>query len=241
MANWYNKITDTIGLTDSDRNERTLKELRKGQGATNTQLDTDLAEQLGMLTKAGEGRSLSENLERFSTGMGNSLSDVSRAGDIASQQVGAGNPEQVAANLNPKMGAMLDATAQRVQGGAGSALQSSATNRNMAQAVSQQAGDLWEQAFKDTMQQSQNNLQAAGQMGTTGMQGAQLAGQQLAAENAPMEDWINLKNDLAMQRYAGNMGLTQAAATAAGADQSVLGQIFGQNPGGAIGSIASAF
>jgi hypothetical protein len=42
-----------------------------------------------------------------------------------------------------------------------------------------------------------------------------------------MEDWLNLKNDIAMQRYAGNVGLTQAAGQAAGTDQSMFGQLLG--------------
>jgi hypothetical protein len=42
-----------------------------------------------------------------------------------------------------------------------------------------------------------------------------------------MEDWLNLKNDVAMQRYAGNVGLTQAAGQTAGQDRSLLGGLLG--------------
>ena len=59
------------------------------------------------------------------------------------------------------------------------------------------------------------------------MQNASLAGMQLQADNAPAEDYLQLANDRAMQRYAGNIALTQAQAQNAGRDQSLLGSLLG--------------
>jgi hypothetical protein len=54
------------------------------------------------------------------------------------------------------------------------------------------------------------------------MQGAALAGQELDQVNKPMEDYLNLKNDLAMQRYAANTGMTQANMQLAGTPNTIL-------------------
>ena len=77
------------------------------------------------------------------------------------------------------------------------------------------------------MGRAQNNLNVAQNYGQAGAQEANLGAMQLTADNAPMEDWLNLKNDVAMQRYAGNVGLTQAAGQAAGADRSLFGSLLG--------------
>ena len=77
------------------------------------------------------------------------------------------------------------------------------------------------------MNRAQNNLNVASNYGQAAGQTANLAGTQLNADNAPMEDWLNLKNDVAMQRYAGNVGLTEAQGAAAGADKSLLGGLLG--------------
>ena len=122
---------------------------------------------------------------------------------------------------------MLNQTLQKVQGGAGSALQSSAATKAGANAVATRAGDLWQQAFNNAMGDSQNNLNVANLVQGNAMQNAGLAGMQLQADNAPAEDYLQLANDRAMQRYAGNIALTQAQAQNAGRDQSLLGSLLG--------------
>ena len=63
----------------------------------------------------------------------------------------------------------------------------------------------------------------AGQMiGQGAGQQANFAGQSLSNNNMPMNNWIDLANDKAMQRYAGNIGLAQAGTTAAGQSQAIL-------------------
>ena len=129
--------------------------------------------------------------------------------------------------MNPQMEMMLNQTLQKVQGGAGSALQSSAATKAGANAVATRAGDLWQQAFNNAMGDSQNNLNVANRVQGNAMQNASLAGMQLQADNAPAEDYLQLANDRAMQRYAGNIALTQAQAQNAGRDQSLLGSLLG--------------
>lgn len=216
-----------LGITDPDKGKRSMGAMASGQEDANQQLDADTAAQLGMLEQAGVGRSLGQNLDAYDTSMGTAQDMTQRAGGIALGQEDAGSASDVFGNLNPMMDEMLSRTKQQMQGTAGDALQSSATSRGTAQAVADKAGDLWQQAFQNTMNRAQNNLNVASNYGQAAGQTANLAGTQLNADNAPMEDWLNLKNDIAMQRYAGNVGLTEAQGAAAGADKSLLGGLLG--------------
>lgn len=216
-----------LGITDPDKGKRSMGAMASGQEDANQQLDADTAAQLGMLEQAGVGRSLGQNLDAYDTSMGTAQDMTQRAGGIALGQEDAGSASDVFGNLNPMMDEMLSRTKQQMQGTAGDALQSSATSRGTAQAVAGKAGDLWQQAFQNTMNRAQNNLNVASNYGQAAGQTANLAGTQLNADNAPMEDWLNLKNDVAMQRYAGNVGLTEAQGAAAGADKSLLGGLLG--------------
>ena len=216
-----------LGITDPDKGKRSMGAMASGQEDANRQLDADTAAQLGMLEQASVGRSLGQNLDAYDTSMGTAQDMTQRAGGIALGQENAGSASDVFGNLNPMMDEMLSRTKQQMQGTAGDALQSSATSRGTAQAVAGKAGDLWQQAFQNTMNRAQNNLNVASNYGQAAGQTANLAGNQLNADNAPMEDWLNLKNDIAMQRYAGNVGLTEAQGAAAGADKSLLGGLLG--------------
>jgi hypothetical protein len=221
------ETSNALGVIDTERGKRSLSAMRSGQQDASRQLDEDTATQLSALQDASIGRDFGQNLDAYDTSMGTAQDMTQRAGQLALDQANAGTPDQVQANLNPQMQRMLGETLQKIQGGAGAALQSSAATRNAANAVAGKAGDLWQQAFNNTMQQAGNNLNVAQAYGQAGGQVGNLAEQQLAADNAPMEDWLNLKNDIAMQRYAGNVGLTQAAGQAAGEDNSFLGHILG--------------
>lgn len=214
-------------LFDPYKADRATAAAQAGQQNANQQLDNDTAAQFGMLEQAGVGRSLGQNLDAYDTSMGQANDMTQRAGDLALGQANAGSAEDVKSNLNPEMEHILGQTMQKVQGGAGAALQSSAATRNASQAVADKAGDLWQTAFGNTMQRANNNLNVASNYGQAAGQTANFANQKLAADNAPMEDWLNLKNDVAMQRYAGNVGLTQMQAANAGTDQSLFGALLG--------------
>jgi hypothetical protein len=216
-----------LGITDPNKGKRAIDAMSAGQRDASQQLDDDIAAQLGMLQEAGVGRSLGQNLDAYDTTMGGAQDMTQTAAGLALGQADAGSASDVFGNLNPMMDQILSKTKQQMQGTAGDALQSSAANRGTAQAVAGKAGDLWQQAFSNTMNRAQNNLNVAQNYGQAAGQTANLGAQQLNADNAPMEDWLNLKNDVAMQRYAGNVGLTEAQGAAAGVDQSLFGGLLG--------------
>lgn len=220
-------VSGALGITDSGKSERALSAMTKGQNAANRQLDQDTSRQFGMLSDAMDGRSLAQNLDSYDESMKSYRNQNEQAGDLAWQQRNAGDSQNVQNYLNPQMDMMLSNTMQRVQGGAGAALQSSAATKSAANAVSQQAGNLWQQAFNNAMSDSQNNLNVTKSYQDNALAGTQMAGAQLAADNAPAEDYLQLANDKAMQRYAANVGITQAQGQVAGHDQSLLGGILG--------------
>lgn len=233
MAKWYEKVangvtgftqglTDALGITDSQAPQRAVDAANSGMASANAQLYKDMKPQLDQLWGATNGRGLDANLDRFDTTMGEAMGSTTQAGQNALGEMNAGSADNVKSYLNPKMDTMLQNTMQTVQGGAGSALQSSATNRNVANAVASQAGQMWDTAFNQALGDSSHNLQANQQFGQSANQQAGLAQSQLQADNDPIMNWINLNNDLAQQKYSGNIGTTQAATQAAGQSRAIL-------------------
>ena len=227
MMNLLGNIGGMLGITDPNKGNRSLAAIKKGQAAANNQLDADTNEQFGMLSDAMNGRSMGANLNAFDQSVADAQNKTNMAGTLAEQQANAGRADNVQSYLNPQMEMMLNQTLQKVQGGAGSALQSSAATKAGANAVATKAGDLWQQAFSNAIGDSQNNLNVANSVQGNAMQNANLAGMQFQADNTPAEDYLQLANDRAMQRYAGNIALTQAQAQEAGRDQSMLGSLLG--------------
>lgn len=226
-TNLLGNLGGTLGITDPNKGNRALSTMQQGQQQANNQLDADTAMQMGMLTDAMNGRTLGQNLDKYDSTMATAQDKTNMAGDLAWAQQNAGSSDNVSNYLNPQMDMMLGNTMQKMQGSAGSALQSSAATKSTANAVAQQAGNLWQQAFNNALSDSQNNQSVANQYLSNAQQNAQLAGAQLEADNAPAEDYLQLANDKAMQRYAGNVALTQAAGQNAGRDQSLLGSLLG--------------
>lgn len=223
MAKWYETLTDAIGITDSQAPQRAVNAAKSGMASANAQLYQDMQPQLAQLWEAASnGRNLDQNLNRFDYSMNGAMDATKLAGQNALGEMDAGSADNVQNYLNPKMDTMLQNTMQTMQGGAGSALQSSATNRNIANSVASQAGQMWDTAFNQALGDSSHNLQANQQFGQSANQQAGLAQGMLQADNDPIMNWINLNNDLAQQKYSGNVGTTQAATQAAGQSRAFL-------------------
>lgn len=208
ITNFFNDILDTLGIIDPEAGERAYSAMTEGQANADQQLDRDLATSFKELGRGASGRDFGVNLDRYGARMDEARSTSGMARDIALGQQDAGSRTED--YLNPMMDQILARTNQAMQGNAGAALQSSATNKNIANAVSQKAGDLWQQAFNDAITDANTNLGVASSLGQNSGNQANLAGAQLGAENQPMEDMLSLTNDRAMQKYAANTGMTQA-------------------------------
>ena len=222
LVDFINPITDALAITDSKAGQRASDAMKSGQSGADARLDSDLNNSLGALRRASAGRDFGQNLGDYEGRMGSAFGDTSRAGAIAQDQLNAGDSGNVENYLNPMMDQMLARTNQAMQGNAGASLQSSATNKNISSAVAQQAGNLWQQAFQNALGDAQNNLNVSQNIGQSGAQTASLAGQQLTAENQPMEDLLTLQNDRAMQRYAANTGMTMSDMALQGQKRTLL-------------------
>lgn len=230
MAKWYEKgpsgwvtgFTDMLGITDSHAAGRAEDAAKSGINSANQQLWNDMQPGLNSLWGAVGGRGLEQNLNRFDSSMQGAMDTTQQTAANAQNEMDAGTPDNVQNYLNPKMAEMLRGTSQAMQGSAGAALQSSATNKNIADAIGRQAGQMWDTAFSQALGDSTHNLQANQQIGQSANQQAGLAQSQLQADNDPIMNWINLNNDLAMQKYAGNTGITQANVQAQGQSRALL-------------------
>ena len=222
VSDWVHGVTDMIGLTDSEAPDRAQQAAEEGMSSANAQLDADLQPGMGALDTAQYGRSLGHNLDVYGQQMQGAMDQTRQAGDLSLDEMDAGNAGNVRSYMNPMMDEVLAKTNQAVQGNAGSALQSSATARNTADAVSGKAADFWNTAYDQAMKNSQNNQQAISNFGRSAAQAGTLAQQNLDAQNQPALDWINLNNDRAMTRYGGNVGLAQSATEAAGQSRAII-------------------
>lgn len=222
VSDWVHGVTDMIGLTDSEAPDRAQQAAEEGMSSANAQLDADLQPGMGALDTAQYGRSLGHNLDVYGQQMQGAMDQTQQAGDLSLGEMDAGNAGNVRSYMNPMMDEVLAKTNQAVQGNAGSALQSSATARNTADAVSGKAADFWNTAYGQAMKNSQNNQQAISNFGRSAAQTGTLAQQNLDAQNQPALDWINLNNDRAMTRYGGNVGLAQSATEAAGQSRAII-------------------
>lgn len=219
---WLDDVTDFIGITDTKAPDRALAAAQSGMDTANQQLDADLQPGMDALNTAQYGRSLGHNLDVYGQQMQGAMDQTQQAGDLSLGEMDAGDAGNVRDYLNPMMDEVLAKTNQAVQGNAGSALQSSATARNTADAVSGKAADFWNTAYDQAMKNSQNNQQAISNFGKSAAQTGTLAQQNLDAQNQPALDWINLNNDKAMTRYGGNVGLAQAGTQAAGQSRAII-------------------
>lgn len=221
------RFTDALGLTDTRAGDRAIRTMRNGLSQATDDLDVDTLESYNLLREGMKGRSLGSNLSDYNDTISGSKSMLRQAGDLSLGQQNAGSQDNVYDYLNPKMDLMLSKTQQKMQGGAGSALQSSAATKATANAVSEKAGDIWDTAYEQALGDARNNLDVANQYGNTATSMSNIAGNALDYNNEPFVDFMNLENDKAMAKYAGNIGMTQAQGKAAGQDRSILGSIVG--------------
>lgn len=209
-------ITDAAGLTDSGAADRAADAAASGISTANSQYDTDLDSltgENGMFTTAqtradGSSRDLGSNMDAYDTSMNSS-------NDLLNSTQDAGSASNVESYLNPNMDNMLAKTQQNVQGGAGAALQSSATTREAADQVSNQAGKMWDTAYNQAQTDAGNNQTVANTMATN-------ANSQLQNDNTAALNWAGLEADKATQKYAGQVGVTEAEVGAAGERDTIL-------------------
>lgn len=190
--------TDMLGITDTGAAKRGYDAMSKGASAASSELDRNMDPVFGMYKSAMDGRDMGDVLNTYRGGMNGELN--------------AGSSENVQQYLNPMYSRALQNTANNVMAGAGSSLQSSAANANVANAVSNASTQMWQNAFQDAMSDSKNNQGIYGNVAQSDL--------------SPSMNWAQLQSDMASTKYQKSMDLANAAGQVAGQNQSWLGNIF---------------
>ena len=201
-------LTDALGLTDSKSGQRAVNTAKATSQAAYNQYKSDVQPVSDMFSQAAEGRDLGTNLDKYTD-------DVNQAQSLTWGAADAGDAANVRSYLNPKMDEITQQVMQNVQGGAGAALQSSATNRTASNAIANKVGEMWDTAYSQALSDSQNNQNVAQNAMTT-------ANTNLDNQNMPALNWASINNDLAGTAYSGAMGVSQAATEAAGQKNTIL-------------------
>ena len=220
LTDFLHSVTDPLHITDSKAAERAYDALNVGNANAVAQLDTDMITSLGILGEAANPRYLEKNLDIFDDELRKAEGRTDEAVNEIWDAADAG--ERTENFINPYADQMEATAVNKMQGGLGSSLQSSGGQRKMADMLNQMGNQMWDTAFQQALGDSQNRVDAAGTYAKTAGQYADMAGRKLENENQPALDLLNLKNDIAMQKYAGNVALGQAGAAIAGQNQSLL-------------------
>ena len=229
-GNAINGVGNTFGLWDTNTGERMNNAWGSGIEQANTQLSSDLApiyEQYQ--TAMGNGRNLDQNLSWFENS--NEFLNQVR-GENALAELGDARKAMTAENIqsfvNPYSDFKASKAMQQMAGRAGGALQSSAANDAMYNAAADSYGQDWNTAV-DYANKDFGNKHVGYQAQRDNLAGIENNTMNtMQAKMTPFQQWQDLKSSEASQKYNAEIAKTQAAAQAAGEDQSwLMGGIVG--------------
>lgn len=213
-------ITDPLHITDSGAPQRAYDALEKGNDSALSTLADDISPSVRMLQEAMLGRSLDDNLDRYELANDTAQRRTAQANaDIWNARDAGSRTEDF---INPFSDDMQKTAVNKMQGSLGSSLQSSGGQRKMADTLNAMGDQMWDTAFSDALYDSQNRMNAAGTSAKMAGQYGEMGNRVLENENQPALDYLNLNNDIAMQRYAGKVALAQAGGALAGINNSIL-------------------
>lgn len=197
-SDWLGWTTDTLGLTDTNAQNRGLDTLNKGMKQATANLDANTAPVMQMYQKAMEGREMGDVLDQYRTNM--------------QGEIDAGTPDNVKKFLDPMYGRAIANATDSALAGAGSSALSTAGNNAVATGVSNTVSNMWDKASNQAMQNSQNN------------QGIYSAVEQ--SDLSPSLSWSQFTSDIAGSKYDAEIAAANAAAQTAGQNRGWLSSLF---------------
>ena len=210
-------------LHDSETGERAQSAWKSGTDTANSQLESDLAPYKSELESAKSGRDIGTLLNNFDSGMSgihNNETNIDATNQAqANNAMTAGNIQSF---MNPYVNSQMKAASQSVAGGAGSALQSSATNQDMYNAAADTYGNAYNQAVKNANENFENQTGANKFSMNNNQQQATQLNNQLSWDIKPEQEWLDLGTDVASQRYNQNMTGANVNAQVAGQSRALL-------------------
>lgn len=198
MNDWIGSMTDMYGLTDTGAQARGLEALNSGMRNANANLDVNISPVMAMYQKAMQGRDMGDVLNQYRNNM---------AGEVDS-----GTSDRVKEFLNPMYGRAVANATDSALAGAGSSALSTAGNNAVAQGVSNTVGNMWNQAYDQSMGNSQNN------------QG--IYSQTTQSDLMPSLSWSQFTSDIAGSKYDADVAAVNAAAKTAGQNRGWLSSLF---------------
>lgn len=198
MNDWIGSITDALGFTDTGAQERGLEALDTSMRNANANLDVNISPVMAMYQKAMQGRDMGSVLDQYRTNM---------AGEVD-----AGTSDRVKEFLNPMYGRAVANATDSALAGAGSSALSTAGNNAVAQGVSDTVGNMWNQAYDQSMGNSQNN------------QG--IYSQTMQSDLMPSLSWSQFTSDIAGSKYDADVAAANAAAKTAGQNRGWFSSLF---------------
>lgn len=198
MNDWIGSMTDMYGLTDTGAQARGLEALNSGMRNANANLDVNISPVMAMYQKAMQGRDMGDVLNQYRNNM---------AGEVD-----AGTSDRVKEFLNPMYGRAVANATDSALAGAGSSALSTAGNNAVAQGVSNTVGNMWNQAYDQSMGNSQNN------------QG--IYSQTTQSDLMPSLSWSQFTSDIAGSKYDADVAAVNAAAKTAGQNRGWLSSLF---------------
>lgn len=198
MNDWIGSMTDMYGLTDTGAQARGLEALNSGMRNANANLDINISPVMAMYQKAMQGRDMGDVLNQYRNNM---------AGEVD-----AGTPDRVKEFLNPMYGRAVANATDSALAGAGSSALSTAGNNAVAKGVSDTVGNMWNQAYDQSMGNSQNNQGIYSQIEQSDLM--------------PSLSWSQFTSDIAGSKYDADVAAVNAAAKTAGQNRGWLSSLF---------------
>ena len=198
MNDWIGSMTDAYGLTDTGAQARGLEALNSGMRNANANLDVNISPVMAMYQKAMQGRDMGDVLDQYRNNM--------------TGEVDAGTSDRVKEFLNPMYGRAVANATDSALAGAGSSALSTAGNNAVAQGVSNTVGNMWNQAYDQSMGNSQNNQGIYSQIEQSDLM--------------PSLSWSQFTSDIAGSKYDADVAAVNAAAKTAGQNRGWLSSLF---------------
>lgn len=198
MNDWIGSITDAIGITDTGAQQRGLEQLNTGIQNANANLDANISPVMAMYQKAIQGRDMGDVLDQYRTNM--------------TGEVDAGTPDRVKEFLNPMYGRAIANATDSALAGAGSSALSTAGNNAVAKGVGDAVGNMWNQAYNQSLGNSKNNQGIYSQISQSDLM--------------PSLSWSQFTSDIAGSKYDADVAAANAAAKTAGQNRGWLSSLF---------------
>lgn len=235
---WLNDATDWLGLTDTKAADRGVDTYNKGINSANENLSNNLQPLYSQYqTAMNNGKGLDESISNYDDTTNNI---INRTNELSSDTQNEANNALTASNIqsymNPYAQQKANAAAQSMAGRAGSSLQSSAMNQDMANAAAQSYGNDYNTAAQTAQLNYGNQAGANTNEQSNLAANAGLASNQMSANLTPWNQYQDLLTSQSTQQYNADVAGAGTNAALQGQNKSWLGNLAGN-----AATIASAF